>query len=119
MAPCEIAVRKYIPSIRASIAIVLVKEYGLSAYRAAKLLRLTPAAISNYLLRRRGHEYVDVILGDEELRSMVMKVAETLISEPLTPAQMARMMCSICLRLRSKVEGDGVECTPLRSERGL
>ncbi len=121
LAPCEIAVRKYIPSIRASIAVVLVKEYGLSAYRAAKVLRLTPAAISNYLLGRRGKEYIDFILSDDELKSIVMKIAEILISEPNMPPEVTRMICEICLKLRSKVEGAEPMClgAKLFGKRGL
>ena len=103
--PCEIAVRKYVPSIRASIAMVLVKDYGLSVYRAAKVLKLTPAAVSNYLLKRRGGEYVDIILKDKELHQMVNEIAERLISENISPRELSLKMCMICRRLRIKVEG--------------
>ena len=102
--PCEIAVRKYVPSIRASIANVLVKDYGLSVYRAAKILRLTPAAVSNYLLRRRGGEYVDVILSDRELYRMVAEIAERLISDNIDGREMSHQLCIICRKLREKVE---------------
>ena len=102
--PCEIAVKKYVPSIRASIANVLVKDYGLSVYRAAKILRLTPAAVSNYLLRRRGGEYVDVILSDRELYRMVTEIAERLISDSIDGREMSHQLCIICRKLREKVE---------------
>lgn len=103
--PCEIAVRKYVPSIRASIATVLVRDYGLSVYRAAKILKLTPAAISNYILKRRGGEYVDMILNDKELYRMVSEIAERLISENIGPRELSLKMCMICRKLRTKVEG--------------
>lgn len=102
--PCEIAVRKYVPSIRASIATVLVRDYGLSVYRAAKILRLTPAAISNYLLKRRGGEYLEVLLEDKELYNMINDIAERLISDNIDNNYMSQKLCIICRKLREKVE---------------
>ncbi len=103
-APCEIAVRKYVPSIRASIATILVKVYGLSIYRTAKILHITPAAVSNYLLKRRGGDYVDLILKDEELYKLVSKIAENLISENIDKQSMSMYICQVCRKLREKVE---------------
>ncbi|OWJ55069.1 transcriptional regulator [Pyrodictium delaneyi] len=103
-APCEIAVRKYVPSIRASIAIVLVRDYGLSIYRAAKLLKLTPAAVSNYLLKRRGGDYIDTVLNDAELYGMVSKMAEQIISGNIDEKRIPLYICDICRKLRLKVE---------------
>lgn len=103
-APCEIAVRKYVPSIRASIATILVKVYGLSIYRTAKILKITPAAVSNYLLKRRGGDYVDLILNDKELYELVAKIAENLVSESMDKQSMAMHICQVCRKLREKVE---------------
>jgi len=103
-APCEIAVKKYVPSIRASIATILVKVYGLSIYRTAKILRITPAAVSNYLLKRRGGDYVELILNDKELYEMVAKIAENLVSESIDRQSMAMHICQVCRKLREKVE---------------
>jgi len=103
-APCEIAVRKYVPSIRASIAIVLVRDYGLSIYRAAKLLKLTPAAVSNYLLKRRGGGYIDAVLNHKELYEMVSKIAEQIISGNVDEERIPLHICDICRKLRLKVE---------------
>ncbi|BEP17006.1 transcriptional regulator [Pyrofollis japonicus] len=102
--PCELAVRKYVPSIRASLAIVLVKDYGLSIYRTAKLLKLTPAAVSNYVLGRRGKEYVDIILKDKELYNLVSKLAEQIISGNISEKEVSKHLCEICMSLRTRVE---------------
>ncbi|MET1101783.1 MAG: hypothetical protein ABWW69_04825 [Pyrodictiaceae archaeon] len=108
--PCEVAVKKYIPAIRAAIAIVLVKEYGLTAYRAAKLLGVTPAAISNYLLGRRGGKLVNLVLASDELRSHVYRVAEKLLSG-LEEKDVIRDLCRACRELRRLVENsEGIEC---------
>ncbi len=110
--PCELAVRKYVPSIRASLAIVLVKDYGLSIYRTAKLLKITPAAVSNYILGRRGRDYVDIILNDKELYGLVSKLAEQIISGTVEEYTISKYLCEICTKLRSKVEQgfDKEEC---------
>ena len=105
--PCEVASRRYVPAIRASVAIVLVKEYGFSAYRAAKLLGLTPAAISNYLLGRRGGELVNVLLNDSGLRRMVMELAARIAEGSFDSVEeLQRMVCSLCKELRRHAEGE-------------
>ncbi len=103
-APCEIAVKKYVPSIRASLATILVRDYGLSIYRTAKILQLTPAAVSNYLLKRRGSDYVDIILGDKELYGIISRIAEKLISDNIDMATMSAYICYVCRKLRERVE---------------
>ncbi len=108
--PCEVAVRKYVPSIRASIAIVMVKYYGLSIYRAAKLLNLTPAAVSNYLLKRRGSDYVDIILNDRELQEAVIELAGKIVEGGIDNEEVSQKLCEICRKLRERVEGGEVKC---------
>jgi predicted transcriptional regulator len=112
--PCEIAVKKYVPSIRASIAIVMVKYYGLSIYRAAKLLNLTPAAVSNYLLKRRGSDYVDFILNDRELYEAVRELAGKIVEGDIGNEEVSAKLCEICRKLREKVEHAPVECAEAR-----
>lgn len=108
--PCELAVRKYVPAIRAAIALVLVKDYGLSVYRAAKILKVTPAAVSNYVFKRRGGEYVDFILGDEELRSRAMELAEKLVGEVVDGYEISRTVCEFCRILRQKIGASELAC---------
>ncbi len=108
--PCELAVRKYVPAIRAAIALVLVKDYGLSVYRAAKILKVTPAAVSNYVFKRRGGEYVDFILRDEELRNRAVELAEKLVGEVVDDNEISRTMCEFCKVLRQKIESTEPPC---------
>ncbi len=109
--PCEVASRKYVPAIRASVAIILVREYGLSAYRAAKLLGLTPAAVTNYLLGRRGGELVGVLLGNENLKKMVFELASRIAAGSVDDtASLQRIVCRLCKELRRLVGGGRVDC---------
>ncbi len=109
MSPCEVAVRKYVPSIRAAIAIVLVRDYGLSIYRAAKILGLTPAAISNYILGRRGSSYTDIILRDEELYELLNSIARKFVSGDYDERELPRQICTACVKLREKVGDSSYE----------
>ncbi len=47
--PCEFSVREILPAVRSIVAQKLIKERNLSEYKAANLMGLTPAAVSNYL----------------------------------------------------------------------
>ena len=102
--PCEHAVKAVIPSIRASIARVLVEDFNLSRYSAAKVLRTTPAAITNYLENRRGDRYVDTIMGSPQLRSLVVKSAQVLLSinereDKEAYKEYQRAICMVCSRV--------------------
>ncbi len=101
--PCEATVKRLLPSIRAALAIVLVKEYEISAYRTAKLLGLTPASVSNYLSGRRGRVNLDKLLGDPELKSMVKGLAELLLKACRPDAPEVQLAaCNICRKAREK-----------------
>ena len=52
--PQEIEVRFVLPSLRKELSIELQKK-GLKQNQIAKLLNLTPAAVSQYLKQKRGH----------------------------------------------------------------
>ena len=101
--PCEATVKKLLPSIRAALAIVLVREYDISAYRTAKLLGLTPASVSNYLSGRRGRGNLDSLLGDPELKEMIRDLAELLLKacQPNAP-EVQLAACNICRKAREK-----------------
>ncbi len=100
--PCEMATRKVLPALRAATAIVLVKEYGFTTYRTAKLLGLTPAAISNYIFKRRGAELVDIILNNEKYKKIVEEIVSRLLSGA-TPEEITVYACLLCRLLRSDI----------------
>ena len=47
--PCEYIVWNVLPSIRKEFAKSLMKNYGLNQKQIAKIINLTPAAVSQYL----------------------------------------------------------------------
>lgn len=52
--PCEYMIWNGIPAIRKELAETMIKQFGLSQREAAEKLGLTPAAICQYLSKKRG-----------------------------------------------------------------
>ncbi len=99
--PCEYAAREIIPSIRAAIAITMI-EKGVSKYKAATLLGMTPAAITNYTSGKRGGKFVTIILGSPQFRGLIERTGEILLADidPKRKEEAFRSaICAICSRL--------------------
>lgn len=85
--------------LRASLAIILIKEYGYSIYQTSKVLGVTPAAVSNYLTAKRSKEtLVEKILSDEKTAAMLKKYAKKLINNELEAGD---VLCILCRKLAS------------------
>ena len=52
--PCEFMMWNGLPVIRREIAESMIKDYGLTQKEAAKKLGVTPAAVCQYLSKKRG-----------------------------------------------------------------
>jgi len=92
--PCEWRIRNIVPLIRATLATLLIKEYGLSIYQAAKILDVTPAAISNYLaLRRPKVKIIDKLLNDPIVVSHFRDLARKLLDNEVEAGD---VICELC-----------------------
>lgn len=101
--PCEVISKNLLPAIRAALAVTLVRNYKLSGYEAAKMLDLTPAAISNYLAGRRGNKYLNYIMSDEETLRAIDSLARKLVNSGAKATDdVVRATCELCRKLRSK-----------------
>jgi predicted transcriptional regulator len=119
--PCEHAAKVVFPSIRASIARVLLKEYGVSKYTIAKILGTTPAAVSFYLEGRRGDRYVRRIEETPELASIVRSVARTLLESYSSRGSVEYSLhqvafCSICSKVNELAVNHGCPATLFESK---
>lgn len=119
--PCEYAVRVIFPSIRSSIARVLLNEYGISKYTIAKVLGTTPAAITFYIEGRRGDKYSKRIEETPELANIVRKVAKLLLdsymergSVDYTLYQVA--LCSVCSKVNEIAIDHGCLASHLKTQ---
>ncbi|MDM7275372.1 MAG: transcriptional regulator [Thermoprotei archaeon] len=102
--PCERAVRAVFPSIRAILARILTEEYGLSRYSVAKVLGMTPAAVTLYLEKRRGDKYAVKLLSNPEISQMVRKMAEEFFNDYSQKGYVSYQIyqaafCSICSKV--------------------
>ena len=109
--PCEVAAREIIPSIRASIALILIDEYKLSKYEAAKLLGVTPAAVTNYVNRRRGDRFVAKLMSTESSKSMLREAAEIVLSmsrgSQESAARLQMITCELCSSVNEVAQAVG------------
>ncbi|NTW54663.1 MAG: Fis family transcriptional regulator [Chlorobaculum sp.] len=92
--PCEKAVWYYLPQIRADLAKELVRT-GMTQSSAAKALGVTPAAVSQYLHKKRGGQNIKSRVYKQEIRSAVDK-----IREGATGPELYSFVCKCCQILK-------------------
>lgn len=94
-APCEVIVWDVLPGIRAALAEELVRE-GVSQKEASELLGITPAAISQYIAKKRGYkiEFQDAVKA--EIKKLATEVRQGRV-ENVVPR-----ICAICMKLREE-----------------
>jgi len=91
--PCEVVVWDVLPSIRAALTEELV-ERGLSQKEISKKLGITPAAVSQYLSRKRGYK-IDV---KEVMKNEIKELADNIIQGKVDDVVLKT--CEICMKLR-------------------
>ena len=83
MLPCEVRSYKTLPAIRAQVALEL-KSQGFKSAEIAKLLHVTPAAVSQYITGKRKFPK---ILDDDTLNDLVKSTKE---------GRFDKVICEIC-----------------------
>lgn len=73
---CEIYIRKILPVAKAYLAFVLVKKYGLSQLKVAKMLNMKQSAVNYAVTGRRRVKYSNVIDKIPELKSIFDEMAK-------------------------------------------
>ncbi len=96
--PCEKAVWYYLPQIRADMAIELVKS-GLSQSQTAKKLGVTPAAISQYIHKKRGIQSPKSKTYRQDIKKAVKKLCDD-----APPDELRQMVCNCCHLLQKEAE---------------
>jgi predicted transcriptional regulator len=74
--PCEYIIWHGLPVIRKEIAASLVFSHGLSQRQAAKKLGVTPAAVSQYLSKKRGKLQITDQILIQEIHASAQKIVE-------------------------------------------
>jgi predicted transcriptional regulator len=94
--PCEFMMWNGLPVIRKEIAFSMINNFGLNQKETAKKLGVTPAAISQYLSKKRGKiKIIDEMVLQEinnSANEIIQNGGNSIISET----------CKICRIIRSK-----------------
>lgn len=97
--PCELVVTTLLPTIRASIAVELVKRHGMKQKEAARLLGLTTAAVSQYLSMKRATKRELYPFRSEKFKELVKEAADVIASQP-GEVEAMRALCRCCTEVR-------------------
>ena len=94
--PCECMIWNGLPVIRKEIAGCMINDFGLSQKEAAEKLGVTPAAVCQYISRKRGKVEIfdDVII--KEIKLSAKKIINNNDGEIVTTET-----CRICKLMRS------------------
>lgn len=98
--PCEVIVWDVLPGIRAALAEELVKN-GILQKEISKILGITPAAVSQYVSKKRGYK-IDL---QDAVRMEIKRLANDIITQGGVDSLSLRI-CEICMKLRA----DGTVC---------
>lgn len=101
---------RVLSAVRALVARELVSR-GLSVNETARLLGLTPAAISMYLSGKRGGELVEELAGDERVMSLVRSHCEVILDmakrgarQPVDLTEVAKVVANIISQREPKAQ---------------
>jgi len=98
--PCQLIVWNVLPAIRAAIAEEL-SAMGVSQQEAARLLDMTPSAISQYLTGKRGYR----IVFEGEVKGSLNRLARDLHADRVD--DLAARICEICAQIREENQLSG------------
>lgn len=92
---CEYMIWNGLPAIRREIAESLINDFGLSQKEAAEKLGITPAAVCQYIFKKRGR----VEITDESILEEIKISAGNIIENG--NRSMLSETCRLCKLLRS------------------
>jgi predicted transcriptional regulator len=115
-APCEVIVWDVLPGIRAVLTEELVKR-GLPQQEISIILGITPAAVSQYVSKKRGYK----IEFQDAVKAEIKRLANDILQRDVD--NLCLRICEICMKLRidrtvcklDKCGGVDEECNLCRS----
>ena len=88
--PCELILWTGLPVIRKEIAECMIEEYGLNQKETAEKLGMTPAAVCQYLSKKRGNTTIE----NKDLLKEIKVSAERIVQDE--KADIIEETCRIC-----------------------
>lgn len=95
-APCEYMMWNGLPVIRREIAECITKNFGLNQKETARKLGVTPAAVCQYLSKKRGK----IKIIDEKILKEISVSAKRIIEDDGN--SVATETCRLCKIMRSR-----------------
>jgi len=97
-----IIVRSVLPALRALIVKRLIEEYNLQKIDVSIKMKLTPAAVTQYIKGKRGAEFVEKVIRSKKTMKVVFELAETLAKDNVSDDIITSKLCEACKTLRSE-----------------
>jgi uncharacterized protein len=94
LTPCEIILWNRLPAIRKELAVALINNHGLSQRDAAERLGVTPAAVCQYLSKKRGQ----AVMFDSAMLAEIAISASNIHNE----GSVVEETCRLCKIIRSR-----------------
>lgn len=110
--PCMIVVQYILPAIRVLIMKELIEKHNLRKIDASGMMKLTPAAITQYIKGERGASFVKEIAKSEKTMKILSEIADELTRETVPAETILKKLCKACSTIRS----EGVICALHRRE---
>ncbi|AAY80687.1 transcriptional regulator [Sulfolobus acidocaldarius] len=108
--PCEYSVKELLPAIRAIIAEKLVVERKISIYKTSELLGVTPAAIENYIKKKRGTSIQQLLKNDREFMDLINIFVNRLVKDGKSEG-VASYYCILCTEGKKVLMKNGYSLT--------
>jgi uncharacterized protein len=99
--PCEKAVWYHLPQIRADLAIELVKS-GMTQSQAAKKLGVTPAAVSQYIHKKRGMQ----LQKSRSYRKEIDAAVKIICEKEAVVEELHKIVCNCCHLLQKEEKAE-------------
>ena len=94
--PCEKAIWETIPIIRKKIACYMIQDFGLTQKKAAELLNITPAAVSQYRCNKRA----DIEITNPLILKEIKLSTELIVNNGNTVLETE--LCKLCRLMNKK-----------------
>lgn len=99
--PCELAVKEFLPSLRAAVVRELSESHNMKQTDIADALGITQASVSQYLNVERGKEDRFTLEGYHE---KVKEIADAIALHKTSKKAVLHSVCMLCAELRKSEE---------------
>ena len=99
--PCELAVKEFLPFLRAAIVKELSESHSMKQTDIADVLGITQASVSQYLNVERAK---DGRFKMEEFQETIKEISDALASHKSSREAVLHSICDLCAQLRKSDE---------------